>query len=109
MENSSFWEKMKLNSPYEESLREDNDTVLFYTGLTNWEIYTCLFNFVRNSSPEPKSSRGILNSFQKYLLGFSRMRLNLSERELGYMFRGISEATVSRTFLHVVNVMHHRL
>ena len=109
MENSSFWEKMKLNSPYEESLREDNDTVLFYTGLPNWEIYICFFNFVRNSSPEPKSSRGILNSFQKYLLGLIRMRLNLSERELGYMFRGISEATVSHTFLHVVNVIHHRL
>ena len=33
----------------------------------------------------------------------------MSGRDLGYMFRGISEATVSRTFLHVVNVLYHRL
>ena len=37
------------------------------------------------------------------------MRLNLSGRDLGYMFGGISEATVSHTFLHVVNVLYHRL
>ena len=37
------------------------------------------------------------------------MRLNLSGRDLGYMFGGISEATVSRTFLYVGNVLYHRL
>ena len=37
------------------------------------------------------------------------MRLNLSGRDLGYMFGGASEGTVSRTFLHVVNVLYHRL
>ena len=37
------------------------------------------------------------------------MRLNLSGRDLEYMFGGISEATVSHTFLHVVNVLYHRL
>ena len=35
MENTSLWEKVRLNSPYEESFREDNDKVLFYTGLPN--------------------------------------------------------------------------
>ena len=35
MENTSLWEKMKLNSLYEESLREDNDKGLFYSGLPN--------------------------------------------------------------------------
>ena len=37
------------------------------------------------------------------------MRLNLSGRDLGYMFGGVSEASVSHTFLHVVNVLYHRL
>ena len=68
-----------------------------------------MLNFVKNSSPELKSSRGILNLFQKFLLGLIHMRLNLSGRDLGYMFGGISEATVSHTFLHVVNVLYHRL
>ena len=68
-----------------------------------------MLNFVKNSSPELKSSRGVLNLFQKFLLGLIHMRLNLSERDLGYMSGGISEATVSCTFLHVVNVLYHRL
>ena len=69
------------------------------------EICLCLFNFVKNSSPELKSSRGILNLFQNFLLVIIHMRLNLSGRDLGYIFGGISEATVSHTFLHVVNVL----
>ena len=71
--------------------------------------FCCLFNFIKNSRPELKSSRGILNSFQKFLLGLIRTRLNLSGRDLGYRFGGISEATVSRTFLHVMDVVYHRL
>ena len=35
VENTSLWEKMKLNSLHEESFREDNDKILFYTGLPN--------------------------------------------------------------------------
>ena len=63
-----------------------------YTGLPNWEVRLCLFNFIKNSIPELKSSRGILNSFQKFLLCLICMRLNLSGRDLGYRFGGISEA-----------------
>ena len=98
-----------MNSLNEDSFKEDNDKVLFYTGLPNWSLLLCLFNFLKNSSPELKSSRGILSPFQKVLLGLIRMRLNLSGRDLGYRFGGISEATVSRTFLHVVDVLYHRL
>ena len=64
---------------------------------------------IRKFAYELKSSQGILNLFQKFLLGLIHMRLNLSERDLGYMSGGISEATVSCTFLHVVNVLYHRL
>ena len=66
-----------------------------------------MLNFVNNSSPELKSSLGILNLFQKLLLGLIHMRLNLSGRDLGYIFEDIS--CVSRTFLLVVNVLYHRL
>ena len=38
-----------------------------------------------------------------------RLRLNLSGRDLGYRFGGISDSTVSRTFLHVVDVLYQRL
>ena len=85
-----------MNSLNKEFLREDNDKVFLYTGLPHREIWF-LFNFIKNSSSESKSSRGILNSFQKFFLGLIRMRLNLSGRDLGYRFGGISEATASRT------------
>ena len=94
---------MKLNTLNVESFRE----VLFYTGLPNWEIWLCLFNFVKNSSPELKSSQGILNSCQKLLL---HMRLNLSGRDLGTgLGVSVRPLHVSRTFLHVVDVLYHRL
>ena len=98
-----------MNSLNEDSFKEDNNKVLFYTGLPNWSLLLCLLNFLKYSSPELKSSRGILSPFQKVLLGLIHMRLNLSGRDLGYRFGGISEATVSRTFLHVVDVLYHRL
>ena len=103
-ENSFLKEQLKLNSLNEDSFRENNDKVLFYTGLPNWSLLLCVFNFINNSSLEFKSSKGILSPFQKFLLGLIRMRLNLSGRDLGYRFGGISEATVSRTFLQVVDV-----
>ena len=51
VENTSIKEKLKLNSLNEESFKEDNDKVLFYTGQPNWTILLCLFNFIKNSSP----------------------------------------------------------
>ena len=108
-ENTSLKEKLKMSSLNEDSFKGDNEKVLFYTGLPKWSLLLCLFDFLKNSSPELKSSRGILSPFQKVLLGLIRMRLNLSGRDLGYRFGGISEATVSRTFLHVVDALYHRL
>ena len=62
MENASLCrEKLKLNSFNENSFREDNDKVMFYTGIQNSSNLLCLFHFIKNSSPEVKSSPGILN------------------------------------------------
>ena len=83
-ENASLKEKLKMSSFNEDSFKEDNDKVLFYTGLLNWSLLLCLFNFLKNSSPELKSSKGILSAFQKVLHGLICMRLNLSGRDLGY-------------------------
>ena len=54
-------------------------------------------------------SKGVLSPFQKFLMTMIRLRLNLSGRDLGYRFGGISDSTVSRTFLHVVYVLYQRL
>jgi len=99
-----------MSSFNEGSLKEENGKVLFYTGLPNWSLLLCLFNFEKISSPELKSSRGISSAFQKILLGLICMKLNLSGRDLGYRFGGICDATVSRSFPHVtvLDVLYHR-
>ena len=51
----------------------------------------------------------MLSPVQKFLMTMIRLRLNLSGRDLGYRFGGISDSTVSRTFLHVVDVLYQRL
>lgn len=82
-ENTSLKEKLKMSSPNEDSFKGDNEKVPFYTGLPKWSLLLCLFDFLKYSSPELKSSRGILSPFQKVLLGLICMRLNLSGRDLG--------------------------
>ena len=53
--------------------------------------------------------KGMLSPFQNFLMTIIRLRLNLSGRDLGHRFGGISDSTVSRTFLHVVDVLYQRL
>ena len=104
-ENAALKEQLKQNSLSQDSFEEDNDKVLFYTGLPNWTLVKCIFNFVKDLL----QSKGVLSPFQKYLMTMIRLRLNLSGRDLGYRFGGISDSTVSRTFLHVVDALHQRL
>ena len=104
-ENAALKEQLKQNSLSQDSFEEDNDKVLFYTGLPNWTLVLCIFNFVKDLL----QSKGMLSPFQKLLMTIIRLRLNLSGRDLGYRFGGISDSTVSRTFLHVVDVLYQRL
>lgn len=105
-ENAALKEQLKRNSLSQDSFEEDNDKVLFYMGLPNWTLVLCIFNFVKDLL---HSSKGVLSPFQKFLLTIIRLRLNLSGRDLGDRFGGISDSTVSRTFLHVVDVLYQRL
>ena len=99
-------EQLKLNSFCKDSFEENNEKVLFYTGLPNWTLLLCIFNFVKALAPPLK---GVLTPFQKFLLCVIRLRLNLSGKDLGYRFGSISASTVLRTFLHVVDVPYQRL
>ena len=104
-ENAALKEQLKQNSLSQDSFEKDNNKVLFYTGLPNWTLVLCIFNFVKDLL----LSKEVLSPFQKFLMTMIRLRLNLSGRDLGYRFRGISDSTVSRTFLHVVDVLYQRL
>ena len=104
-ENAALKEQLKQNSLSQDSFEEDNDKVLFYTGLPNLTLVLCIFNFVKDLL----QSEGVLSPFQKFLMTMIRLRLNLSGRDLGFRFGGISDSTVSRTFLHVVDALYQRL
>ena len=43
-ENAALKEQLKQNSLSQDSFEEDNDKVLFYTGLPNWTLVLCIFN-----------------------------------------------------------------
>lgn len=62
-ENAALKEQLKQNSLSQDSFEEDNDKVLFYTGLPNWTLVLCIFNFVKDLL----QSKGMLSPFQKII------------------------------------------
>ena len=85
-----------------EVFKGNNTKTLHFTGLPNWQLLFCLYDFVKDYLDKGL----ILNSFQKLLLTLMRMKLNLYGTDLSYRFGGISDSTVSRTFNHVLDVLY---
>ena len=90
----------------EESFRENDDKVLFYTGLTNWRILFVVFTFVQSHIAASRHTS--LSPFQQLLLTLMRLRLSLSVQDLGYRF-GIHKSTVCRIFSNILEVLFVRL
>ncbi|XP_051804830.1 uncharacterized protein LOC110961112 isoform X3 [Acanthochromis polyacanthus] len=90
----------------EESFRNNAKKVRYYTGLPGFETLMAVFAVVAPYIPE--SNRVSLSKFEKLILVFMKLRLNLQVQDLAYRF-GVSNATVSRTFLAVIHVMYARL
>ena len=88
----------------EASLKDNNEKVLFFTGLSTWELFHVLFQYVK---PQLKQ-HSILTPFQQLMITLMRLRLGLSGQDLAYRFR-VSSATISRTFTHVIDVVYHQL
>ena len=87
-------------SPIQESFENNDEKVLFYTGLPNFITLMAIFDLL-----EPFitiTARSSLDKFQQVLLFLMRMRLNLTCEDLGYRFV-VSRSTISRTFLNVLN------
>ena len=82
----------------------NDEKVRFFTGLTNWEILSKLFEFVRPYLVGHQS----LTPFQQLMITLMRLRLASSGVELGYHFN-IHPSTVSRIFSHVIDMLYVRL
>ena len=86
----------------EDTFKEDNDKVLFYTGLTNCKILFALFYFLHPHIAAIGHTS--LSPFQQLLLTLMRLRLSLPVQDLGYRF-GVHKSTVCRIFSSVLDVM----
>lgn len=106
-ENSKLKEDLKEVSLNEMGFRENDEKVVFYTGLPSWNLLYCLYNFILPYLSQ--STKCTLSPFQRLMLTLMRLRLNLSGKDLAYRFGGVHETTVSRTFLNVLDVLHQRL
>ena len=79
-----------------ESFENNDEKVLFYTGLPNFITLMAIFYLL-----EPFitiTARSSLDKFQQVLVFLMRMRLNLACEDLGHRFV-VSKSTISRTSL----------
>lgn len=106
VENDNLKNQLKDKTLDEEWLKNDDEKVLFYTGLPNWFIFITVFSLIKDYLS--LSSKCVLSPFQQFLLTLMRLRLDLSGKDLAYRF-GVHESTVSRTFVHVLDVLYSRL
>lgn len=80
--------------------------VKLFTGLATRAVFLELFDFLSPFLPE--SELGALDKFQQVTLVLMRLRLNHSMPFLADYFN-VLEATVSRTFLSVLQVMYEKM
>ena len=88
----------------EANFKDNDEKVLYYTGLSSWELLEKLFNYIKCSLKQQSA----LTPFQQLLLTLIRLRLNLSGKDLAYRFK-IHESTVCRLFEFVVNLLFVKL
>ena len=99
-------EKLRAHTLDEESFRDNDEKVCFFTGIPKWEVLLVLLTYLKPQLST--ASRRALTPFQQLLLTLMRLRLNLSGQDLAYRFN-VHSSTVSRTFTNVIEVLCTRL
>ena len=92
--------------PDNRMLQDDEKLTTFYTGLPSYTILMSVFTLVTKCVPENPSTK--LTNFQCFLLTLMKLRLNLSNYDLGFRFC-IHETTVSRYITKWLQLMDVRL
>ena len=98
--------KLSELSLSEESLRDNDVKVKYYTGLPNFAILMALFNFL--APCVENGNRSVLSRFQQMMVVLMKLRLNLGDQDIAFRF-GVNQSTVSRCFSKWVDVMYIRL
>ena len=93
--------------PSETMLKNDDKLTSFYTGLPSFVVLLSIFNFVVKNI-QPTSNHGKLTTFQCFLMTLMKLRLNLSNYDLGFRFC-IHDTTVSRIIIKWIQFLDLRL
>ena len=99
-------EKLRAHTLDEESFRDNDEKVCFFTGIPKWEVLLVLLTYLKPQLST--ASWRTLTPFQQLLLTLMQLRLNLSGQDLAYRFN-VHSSTVSRTFTYVIEVLCTRL
>jgi len=91
---------------HEDSLRDNDAKVAYYTGLPSFALLMHIFGLV--SKKVPDSPLYVLPKFQQFLLVLMRLRLNLQVQDLAFRFN-VHVSTVSRIFYRWVVAMSYSL
>ena len=73
----------------ETSFKDNDEKVLYYTGLSTWELLEKVFIYVKPYLKQHSSPH-----FNSYLLTLMRLCLNFCEQDLGYRFK-VHASTIS--------------
>ena len=79
------------------------DLIKFYTGLPSYPRLMVVYDYV--SSSLVKNASSALPLFQQFLISLMKLRLNISDQDIAYLF-GISQSAVSKNLRKWVNIMY---
>ncbi|XP_029957071.1 uncharacterized protein LOC115395600 [Salarias fasciatus] len=104
-ENLGLKKKLATAEFGEESLKDDEEKVRFYTGLPTYAVLMMVLGLV--SDHISVTARSSLTKFQQVFMVLMKLRLHTSVQDLAYRFN-TSTSTISRTFALCVDVLYKK-
>ncbi|KAK0144155.1 hypothetical protein N1851_017488 [Merluccius polli] len=105
-ENQKLKEELSKRALDENSLKDNDSKVKYYTGLPSFSLLMGVLMQIIPSLPTSKERK--LSHFQMLLLTLMRLRLDLPVEHVAHLF-DISRQTASNVFIETINVLHAHL
>lgn len=102
-DNARLKSKLSQLTWTEEGMKDSDEKVKFYTGLSSFTVLMAVFNLLAPQIPDHQ--RHAITKYQQFIMVLMKLRLNLSEVDLGYRF-GVNQSTVCRLFSKWIKAMY---